>query len=128
MKKLVFTEKQKGVFALLYESMMTTARRITGARELRMFNRIMDALEEVSEGGGQIDAIGTIKRLKAGQTVVSVHTVFRELKTSGKNVQLEFQDEDFLYMKERAEATPWDPGTRREALELIEMLEQAQTR
>jgi hypothetical protein len=126
MKKLVFTKEDKGVFACLYESMMVCARRITGVRELRMFNRIMDTLEAVSDGtSGNIDAIGKIAKIKHGSTLVSVHVVYRELIVKGNEVELEFQDEDFHFLKERAEATPWDPGVRREALGLVEMLEKA---
>jgi len=125
MKKLTFKPEQDREFACLWEGFMLADQRIL-SQNLRIFNRVIDKLENISVGNPEaINEVAKMLSSKQGQTLISSWVVNRKL-TINDSVTLEFEDEDFAYLKERVLSGAWNPSSTRVAANLIDMLEEAE--
>lgn len=125
MKKLGFKPDKEREFACLWEGFMLADQRIQ-SHKLRMFNRIVDKLESVSKGNPEaIEEVAKMLSSRKGQTLISSWVVNRKL-TVDEEVVLEFEDEDFAYIKERIISAGWNPSSTKAAANLIDMLEKAE--
>lgn len=125
MKKLKISPEQEKEFVCLWESLFHADQPIQFS-SLRMFNRIVDKLEAISEGDPTVvDEVARALSAKRGQTVVNIWVVNRQLKIDS-SVELELEDEDFNFILNRVKAASWSPGVARAVTSLIDMLEAAE--
>lgn len=120
MKRFEFTTEEAPLFALLYEAVFSSPQQLKGLKQLRMFNRIADALDEVSEGNAEaIDQLASMLEGKAGSTLIRCVLINRKL-TEAAAIALE--DAEFYLMMERLEEYSWSGLVAREAEALLSKL------